>query len=118
MKILELRPMIWTEDFDGTIDFYTKTLGFECVARMDEYPWASLRIDEGELLVAKPNEHVGYSTIGFTGTFYFNTDDVDAWWEKLKDKTKICYEIDNFEHGMREFSIYDNNGYMLQFARR
>jgi hypothetical protein len=26
------------------------------------------------------------------------------------------YTIENFEYGMREFAIYDNNGYMLQFG--
>ena len=24
---------------------------------------------------------------------------------------------EDFEHGMREFAIYDNNGYMLQFGQ-
>lgn len=116
MKIRDLRPMIWTEDFDGTIKFYNEALGFTVNARSDEWGWASLSLDGTGVMVAKPNEHIGYSKIGFTGTFYFNTDGVDAWWEKLKDKVEICYGIDNFEHGMREFCIYDNNGYMLQFG--
>ena len=117
MSVTELRPMIWTEDFGGTIDFYTSVLGFDCVARMDEYPWASLRLDEAAVMVSAPNEHVPYEKIGFTGTFYFNTDDVDAMWAKLKDKARVCYDIESFDFGMREFAIYDNNGYMLQFGQ-
>ncbi len=35
---------------------------------------------------------------------------------KLKDITNICYGIENFDHGMREFAIYDNEGYVLQFS--
>ncbi len=35
---------------------------------------------------------------------------------KLKDITNICYGIENFGHEMREFAIYDNNGYVLQFG--
>jgi len=31
-------------------------------------------------------------------------------------KANICYEIETFEWGMREFAIYDNNGYILQFG--
>ncbi|MGI8410862.1 MAG: VOC family protein [Pyrinomonadaceae bacterium] len=55
--------------------------------------------------------------MGFTGSFYFHTDDVDALWDKLKDKAKICYGIENVFHGMREFGVYDNNGYLLQFGQ-
>jgi hypothetical protein len=36
---------------------------------------------------------------------------------ELKDKAKICYEPETFEWGMREFGIYDNNGYLLQFGQ-
>ena len=38
-------------------------------------------------------------------------------WTKVRDKTRICYGIENFDYGMREFAIDDNNGYMLQFGQ-
>ena len=56
-------------------------------------------------MISKPNEHTPYEKIGFTGTFYFNTDDVDAMWEKVKDKAKVCYGIEEFDWGMREFGL-------------
>lgn len=109
--------MIWTEDFAGTVRFYTETLGFTADEVNEDWGWASLSLDGAGIMVANPNAHTPYDKIGFTGTFYFNTDDADAWWEKLKDKTRVCYGIENFDHGMREFAIYDNNGYMLQFGQ-
>lgn len=42
---------------------------------------------------------------------------VNTLWEQLNNKTKICYEIENFEWEMREFAMYDNNGYILQFGQ-
>ena len=34
------------------------------------------------------------------------------------DRVRICYPIETFDYGMREFAIYDdNNGYVLQFGR-
>jgi hypothetical protein len=30
---------------------------------------------------------------------------------------KVAYSIDTFEWGMKEFGIYDNNRYMLQFGQ-
>ena len=68
-------------------------------------------------MIAKPNEHTKYDKIGFTGSFYFNTDDVDAMWAKLKDKAAVGCGIENFEYGMREFAVFDNNGYLLQFGQ-
>ena len=117
MKIMELRPMLWTEDLKGTVDFYVETLGFTCNELREDWGWTSMSIDCGAIMFARPNEHIPFDMIGCTGSFYFNTDDVEAWWEKLKDKAEVCYGIENFEHGMREFAIYDNNGYMLQFGQ-
>jgi len=109
--------MLWTEDLDGTVKFYVETLGFTANEVNKDWGWASLSLDDVSLMLALPNEHTPYDKIGFTGTFYFTTDDVDAVWQKLKDNAKVCYELENFEYGMREFAIYDNNGYMLQFGQ-
>lgn len=79
--------------------------------------WASLAKDDVEIMLAYPNEHIPYSGPEFTGSFYINTDDVNALWEQLKDKCRLCYPINDFEYGMREFAVYDNNGYLLQFGQ-
>ncbi|MFN0141310.1 MAG: VOC family protein [Pyrinomonadaceae bacterium] len=109
--------MLWTEDLQGTIDFYTNVLGFVCRGRDDDWGWALLCLDDVSVMVSVPNEHTPYEKIGFTGSFYFTTDDVEYLWNDLKDKAKICYGIEDFEYGMREFAVYDNNGYLLQFGQ-
>lgn len=109
--------MLWTEDLKGTIDFYVKSLGFTCGEANFDWGWATLWIDDAAIMLAKPNEHTVYDKIGFTGSFYFTTDDVESLWNNLKDKAKICYGIETFPWQMREFAIYDNNGYMLQFGQ-
>ena len=117
MKFKELRPILWSEKLAESIEFYTTILGFECNERNDEWGWASLHKDGVGIMLAKPNQHAHYDKPVFTGTFYIDTDDVDEIWEALKDKVKIVYGIENFEWQMREFAIYDNNGYMLQFGQ-
>ncbi|CAH0197882.1 VOC family protein [Chryseobacterium sp. WG14] len=111
-----LRPMLWTENMDDTIGFYMHILGFTLMGRNDEWQWASLRKDEVYIMVSQPNKHEKNHGIGFTGSFYFNVNNVDELWEELNAKAEICYEIETFEWGMREFAIYDNNGYILQFG--
>jgi uncharacterized glyoxalase superfamily protein PhnB len=68
-------------------------------------------------MLAAPNEHTPYDKIGFTGSLYFTTDDVVTLWWAFKYKAKLCYDIETFPWGMREFAIFDNNGYLLQFGQ-
>jgi uncharacterized glyoxalase superfamily protein PhnB len=117
MKLTFLRPMMWTEDLDATVAFYTQILGFACHEKNDDWGWASLGRDDVSLMLARPNEHTRYDNIGFTGSLYFTTDDIETAWQELRDKAKVCYDIETFPWGMREFGIHDNNGYMLQFGQ-
>lgn len=117
MKLNGLRPMIWTREFQQTIDFYESVLGFACGARNDDWGWAALHKDDVEIMVALPNQHIPFNGPAFTGSFYVLTDEVDVLWNGLKDRVKVVYPVENFEWGMREFAIYDNNGYMLQFGQ-
>ncbi|WP_312994738.1 VOC family protein [Chryseobacterium flavum] len=116
IRFTALRPMLRTENLDDTIGFYMRVLGFTLAGRDHEWGWATLRKDEVYMMISLPNKHERNHGIGFTGSFYFNVTHVDELWENLKTKAEICYEIETFEWGMREFAIYDNNGYILQFG--
>lgn len=116
MKFISLQPILWTTDLDSTLDFYRENLGFETGEHNEEIGWALLVNGETSLMISRPNEHMPFEKCNFTGSFYFTVDSVDALWEKLKDKVKVCYGIEDFYYGMREFAIFDNNGYILQFG--
>jgi uncharacterized glyoxalase superfamily protein PhnB len=117
MKFINLSPILWTENIQETIDFYTKYLGFICSEKNNEWGWASLFRDEIIIMFSVPNEHSQFEKSAFTGSLYINTDNVEEIWGLLKDKVKIVYPIENFEWEMREFAIYDNNGYIIQFGQ-
>lgn len=116
MRLTGLRPMLTTDKLKETIAFYVDNLGFECEEFNDEWGWASISKDDVGLMLARPNEHTAFDRPQFTGSFYFTTDDVDSLWEQLKGKARVCYGIENFRYGMREFAVFDNNGYLLQFG--
>ena len=115
MKLNKLIPIIYTGNVQDTLDFYLGNLGFICTARTAE--WASLSFDSVELMVSKPNDHFPFEGPNFTGSFYFNTNSVAEIWWRVKDKLRICYPIEDFVYGMREFAVFDNNGYLLQFGQ-
>jgi uncharacterized glyoxalase superfamily protein PhnB len=110
-----LTPMLRTWDMPASIAFYRDVLGFRCDAT--DAGWASLDRDGVTIMLSGPNEHLDERAPAFTGSLYIRTDDVDALWAALKDRVRVCYPIEDFDYGMREFAIYDNNGYLLQFGQ-
>ena len=97
--------------------FTPKHWGFTCGEHNEERGWAAVHRDAVEIMVACSNEHIPFEQPLFTGSFYINTDNVDELWQELKDKTQVCYPLEDFYYGMREIAIYDNNGYLLQFGQ-
>lgn len=68
-------------------------------------------------MLATPNQHTPFAGPSFTGSFYFKVNDVQLMWESLPKDIKVCYAPETFEWGMREFGIFDINGYLLQFGQ-
>ena len=116
MKLLDVTPMLTVTAIEPAIAFYRDALGFECVASSEG--WACLSRDGVEVMFALPNAHLPFDRPIMTGSLYLNTDDVDGWWEQVKDRCEVIYPIEDFEYGMREFAIRDNSGYLLQFGKR
>ena len=117
MKLLGLSPMLWTKHLQLTVGFYTNILKFKCDELHPEMGWASLSRDNVQIMLAVPTQHPEFKEAQFTGSIYIHTDDVERAWKDLKDKVEVVYPIDNFEYGMREFAIYDNNKYIIQFGQ-
>lgn len=119
MKLRDVSPILHTKDLRGSVEFYTTVLGFRCDALCEKWQWASVRRDRATVMFTQPgpDDVVPFERPVFTGSLYFYPDDVDAAWTQLRDKARICYPIEDFDYGMREFGIYDNNGYLLQFGQ-
>jgi catechol 2,3-dioxygenase-like lactoylglutathione lyase family enzyme len=117
MKFQPSLPIIWTNEFDKTVEFYCNILGFSFDETNKNNPWIHLFRDECEIVVATPEGNEPFGQPGFSGTFYIMVDNIDELWYSIKDKAEVCSEIETFEWGMREFAIFDNNGYSFQFAQ-
>ncbi len=111
-----LVPMLRVPDVPAAVAWYRDVLGFECAADGSD-GWAPLRRDGIELMLSAFNAHEGDTAPAFTGSLYLRCDDVDAWWARLKDVTRVCYPLEDFAYGMREFAIHDCNGFLLQFGQ-
>lgn len=107
--------MLTVTAIEPAVAFYRDVLGFALVASMEG--WAAVARDGVEIMFALPNAHVPFERPHFTGSLYLRTDDVDAAWAQLKDRCRVEYAPETFDYGMREFAVYDNSGYLLQFGQ-
>ena len=119
MKINGLVPLLATGNLRQTIEFYERFLGFECRGKFPEVNpvWASLWNGDVEIMFSEPNGRAEFEKSILTGSIYVYVENVDKFWEKLKDEVEIVYGIENFEYGMREFGIRDCNGYVLNLGQ-
>ena len=111
--------MLRTPDLGRAIAFYVERLGFSLQRRSDADGWASLQRDGIELMFSTHNAHAGDTAPAFTGSLYFRLDDADAvdrLWASLQGKVRTCYPPDTFLYCMREFGLFDDDGYLLQFG--
>jgi|AntAceMinimDraft_5_1070358.scaffolds.fasta_scaffold22449_3 hypothetical protein len=98
----------------ATVDFYFDAPGFECTGKSDEPDWGTLQRDNvAPLVLSGPNDHERDVQPCFTGSVYFTCDKID---DRIRDRVKVCYPIEDFVYGMRAFANCDNNGYLLQFG--
>jgi len=116
MQLKSLTPMLRKWDLRASITFYTEVLGFECESLSEEWGWASLRRDGVSIMLAGPNEHEGDKAPAFTGLLYFPHRRRGRPLATAERQDARMLSDRDFEYGMREFAIYDNNGYMLQFG--
>jgi catechol 2,3-dioxygenase-like lactoylglutathione lyase family enzyme len=126
MKLKKLSPILWTKDLKATILFYETVLGF--TAKSDFPNFASLSRDTIELMFIVPQDEPEdckdpndkqdfFPKPMLTGSIFILTEEVDRFWESVKDKATIKTSIEDRAYLMRDFSILDNNGYELVFGQ-
>ncbi len=118
-----LAPNIFVKDMNATIAFY-KQLGFETVMTVPEkgdYDWAMM-MNQGVTFMFQTFNNLGKALPeinrenGGSLLFYVKLKGIRAFHDKIKDKVKVIVELDKTFYGATEFSIVDNNGYVLTFA--
>ena len=106
--------MLRTWQMDESIAFYRDRLGFSLESSMEG--WASLSREGVGVMLSAPNAHEGDVEPRFTGSLYFFAEGIERLWAQVREHVRVCYPLEDFDYGMREFAIYDNNGYLLQFG--
>jgi len=57
------------------------------------------------------------SPVPAAGRYNFSVRDVDAWWEKLRDRAEVVEPLFDTPYGTRKFTVRDPDGNELGFVR-
>jgi uncharacterized glyoxalase superfamily protein PhnB len=118
-----ISPNIFVTDIKQTIDFYSQ-LGFNVVMTVPEqgdFIWAMMTCGNVNFMF-QTFESLGdeLPTIsrqnGGSLLLYIQTTEIRKFFDQMKDKVKVIKGLEKTFYGATEFSIEDNNGYLLTFA--
>ncbi len=96
-----------------TKQFYADVLGFEV---FDSEQNTCTVIQSGGSIIFSSGDNLG-ATPAMSGTVYFFVEDVDDYYQKIKDRVDLQWPLQNMSYGTCEFGIKDCNGYYLAFAQ-
>jgi uncharacterized glyoxalase superfamily protein PhnB len=118
-----ISPNIFVSDINKTIDFY-KQLGFNVVTTVPEAGnifWAMMTCGNVTFMF-QTFESLGNDLPvisrqnGGSLLLYIQTTEIRKLFNQIKDNVTVVKELEKTFYGATEFSIEDNNGYLLTFA--
>ena len=119
-----LSPNIFVENMNDTIRFY-ESIWFKLAMSVppdgDDLVWAMMTNGAVNFMFqtfASLGEELPQisRTDGGSLLFYMNIKGIRKFFEDVKDKVTVLKGLDKTFYGATEFSILDNNNYVLTFA--
>jgi uncharacterized glyoxalase superfamily protein PhnB len=120
-----LSPNIFVKDITATINFYTQ-LGFQLTASVPaqgegDPVWAMMTNGNVTMMFQTFESLADTLPVisrqdGGSLLLYIKLPGVRAFFEEIKDKVFVVHGLQKTFYGATEFSITDNNNYLLTFA--
>jgi PhnB protein len=123
-----LSPNLMVQDIEKTLEFYTKTLGFEEEFKMPgpdgKTVYAAVKWKDVSFMFGSASQWLPADALPYRGTgvdFYIigeAEDDIDQYYTRLKEAgVNMVQDIQDQFWGDRTFTIKDLDGYQLTFAK-
>ncbi len=134
----KLNPNLMVKDVKATVEFYQENLGFDLAMAVPETKDGILTeipedkkviyamVKNGSVEIMFQAEEslkedivvFADSKIGASVSFYIEVENLEDFFNSIKEKVEIVKELSTTWYGMNEFYIRDNNGYILGFAEQ
>lgn len=120
-----LSPNLFVTDINATLDFY-RTLGFQLTMSVPQegqgdLVWAMMTNGKVTMMF-QTMESLGDTLpaisrkAGGSLLLYIDLTGIRSFFESIKDKVIVLQGLEKTFYGATEFSILDNNNYVLTFA--
>lgn len=125
MKLESLTPNIMVADVNKTVAYYTSILGFKLIdtnPTTGTFEWGYVMLDDVGLMFQEEKSlkeeypSLSHLTIGGALTLYIRIQQIDAFYEKVKETVDIVKPMNKTFYGTYEFAIKDVNGFILTFS--
>ncbi len=125
IKMDSLAPNLFVKDIRSTIEFY-KHLGFQQIVSVPgegdgELVWAM--VTSGKVtFMFQTFQSLGDTlpqisrTDGGSLLFYIRIANIRSFFHSIQDKVNVVHGLQKTFYGATEFSVMDNNNYVLTFA--
>jgi uncharacterized glyoxalase superfamily protein PhnB len=117
-------PSLIVSDMAASLAFYRDVLGFELKDSVpDAPPFVFAWLERGDVKIflndAKPVV-AEFTTLraGNTSTLFIIVNDVDGLHAEISSRSRVVMGLKDQFYGMREFAIFDPDGYLVTFAQR
>jgi len=119
-NFIQITPFMHVHDIEAALDFFTATLGFEVLFRMDNYAYIE-REGVGFRLLEQHGED-GAPPGNRRFAYYIDVRDVDALYAELKPQLDALPKGDvygpvNQSYGQRELLVLAPDGNLIAFGQ-
>lgn len=111
---MPINLLLKCHDVQTTKSFYEEILEFKVTDSANNT--CTVEKEGGSIIFTSEDLWSGYPRC--TGTIYFFIDDVDSYYDSIKDKAIIKWPLQDTSYGTREFGVKDYDEYTLAFAKR
>jgi len=126
MNIKEITLELMVKDVDETIHFYKEVLGFELLASEQDGGksyWAKMSNHgfglsfKEEQRLKREEEYYKDQGVGGSLAICFDVEDLEGYHGQVEQKCDLLNHPHLTPCGATQFSMRDNNGYLLTFER-
>jgi uncharacterized glyoxalase superfamily protein PhnB len=126
MKFESLIPNLMVINVNETIKYYEQNLGFTLIRTVPEkgitYDWAMMKRNEVVIMfqslksIDKENPVLNKIKPGGGVCLYIKVEGIHELYYDVVEKTEIISDIEKTFYDTTEFTIIDNNGYLITFS--
>jgi len=111
---MAINLLLKCHDVETTQSFYEEILDFTVSVSAENT--CTVEKEGGIIIFTSEELWSGYPKC--TGTIYFFIEDVNKYYNSIKDKAIILWPLQRMSYGTMEFGVKDYDEYQIAFAQR